>query len=132
MGIIMMMYNTLKCFGEGRKKGCAINKILICTQRHTDDGCGGLTWVGVALEGTRVTGKRRPFGRGFLPRAVSQLIWEPTSEQGEPATNWLLVLPFLLWINTNVSVSLASGLINSSSPSGSPANSNWSIHSYSC
>lgn len=39
----MMMYNTLKCFGEGRKKGCAINKILIYDQRHINDGCVGVT-----------------------------------------------------------------------------------------
>lgn len=35
----MMMYNTLKSFGEGRKKGCAINKILIYNQMHINDGC---------------------------------------------------------------------------------------------
>lgn len=115
---MMMMYNTLKCFGERRKKGCAINKILICDQRHTDDGCMGvsahtspkptLQGVVAALKGARVTVQKRPFGSGFLPQGVSQLVWEPASEQGEPATNWLLVLPFLLWINTNVSVSVAS------------------------
>lgn len=39
----MMMYNILKCFGEGRKKGCAINKILIYNQRHINDRCVGVT-----------------------------------------------------------------------------------------
>lgn len=39
----MMMYNTLKCFGEGRKKGCAINKILIYDQRHINFGCAWVT-----------------------------------------------------------------------------------------
>lgn len=38
----MMMYNTLKCFGEGRKKGCAINKILFYDQKHINDGCVGV------------------------------------------------------------------------------------------
>lgn len=43
MGFITMMYNTLKCFGEGRKKGCAINKILICDQRNINDGWAWVT-----------------------------------------------------------------------------------------
>lgn len=38
-----MMYNTLKCFGDGRKKGCAINKILICDQRNINDGSAWVT-----------------------------------------------------------------------------------------
>lgn len=42
MGFIMMMYNALKCFGEGRKKGCAINKILIYNQKHINYGCVGV------------------------------------------------------------------------------------------
>lgn len=42
MGFIMMMYNTLKCFGEGRKKGSAINKILFYDQKHINDGCVGV------------------------------------------------------------------------------------------
>lgn len=78
MGFIMMMYNTLKCFGEGRKKGCAINKILIYDQRHINDGCVGVTahmylqaippLVAAALERTRVIVKMRVFGSGLLPQ----------------------------------------------------------------
>lgn len=85
MGFIMMMYDTLKCFGEGRKKGCAINKILICNQRHTGDGCVGVTAHMSPQASPALCGSCS--GRSQGHREEEEAIWQRLpSTRSEPAS----------------------------------------------
>lgn len=141
MGFITMMYDTLKCFGEGRKKGCAINKTLVCHQRHTDDGCVGVTAHTSPQANPLLGGSCSGRSQGH---SEEEAIWQwLPSTRSKPATlgaskgagttrHKLAACVAFSAVGQHKCFCFRgifeSGLIYSCPPSGFPANSNWSIH----